>query len=88
MFNLNTRLLTVSIAAWEAVVVASVFVRTTMLSNPFSATEVAAWLLLAAGPIIVATFIVRGAESSSIAQVLYNAERAPATTVRRTGSQA
>lgn len=83
MFNLNTRLLTVSLAAWEAVIVSSVFARTTMLSTPFSMTEGAAWLLMAAGPIVVAVMALRGSSPATIAQVLYDTEHASATSGRR-----
>jgi hypothetical protein len=88
MFNLNARLLTVSLAAWEAIIVASIFARTTMSTTTFSATEGAAWLLLAAGPIVVAALTLRGSQSASIAQVIYDAEHAPATSTVRTGGKA
>jgi len=84
MFNLNARLLTISLAAWEAIVVACVFVRVAVLATPFSITEGAAWVLLTSGPIAVAALVLRDSHSSTIAQVLYTAEQTPAVAVSRT----
>jgi hypothetical protein len=65
------------IAAWAGFVLALAIVRVAALSSPVSVPEIAAWLFLGGAPVIAASLMGRGAESSTMAQVLYDAEHAP-----------
>ncbi len=69
-----TRIVVVSVTAWTVIVVAALSARALLVSLPFSPAESLIWLFLSVGPAAVFVSIYRGASSSTIAQVLYDAE--------------
>jgi hypothetical protein len=71
------KLLLVISAGWAICVLVTLGVRTLAAAAPITPSEYFAWVFLAGGPAVVAALVIRGSlPNSSMAQVLYDAERA------------
>ena len=80
-----TRFHLLSIGGWLCALIALLVARS-WLEAPISGVETAGWLVLAAAPIVLLLTVFRGSASSTIAQVLYDAEQAPPSAGRRLGA--
>jgi hypothetical protein len=70
-----------SIAGWSFVILAALLARLGWFEQPLSALEGLVWLVLGLAPVVMLLTVFRGAASSTIAQVLYDAEQtAPSAT--------
>ena len=67
--------LVTSVATWAGVVLIALSARGSFAAGPITWSEYAAWLFLAAAPIVLALVVGRGMSPPTIAQVLYDAER-------------
>ena len=70
----DKRFLLVSAAVWLVTVLGALAARSALIPAPVPFTELAGWLFLACTPGAIALIFIRGMASTSIAQVLYNAE--------------
>ena len=64
------------LVTWLAIVFAGLTGRIAIGHSPVSASEYVVWFFLAAAPVAAYLVLLRNRESGSIAQVLYDAERA------------
>ena len=64
------------LVGWPIAVATALASRAALINSGLSATEYAGWVFLASAPLFTGVIIARGRSSQSIAQVLYNAERA------------
>ena len=67
--------LVTTVAAWAGLVLIALSARVSFGVGPISGSEYAAWLFLAAAPVVLALIVGRGTPPATIAQVLYDAER-------------
>jgi hypothetical protein len=77
----------VVIVGWGSVVLAFLSARAATVAIPFSAAEYGAWLFLTCAPLVIASFIVADPAARTIAQVLYDAERATTAVAWGTSSR-
>jgi len=78
----TSRFLSVSVSVWTLAVIASFGARLALVSAPMSLTEGLAWGFVAGAPAAIVVAVFRSPSSSTIAQVLYDAEHTGDTTRR------
>jgi hypothetical protein len=81
----NRRLFITALLGWPVTVLLAFALREFVLRPEFSAPEYAGWVFLACAPLLIALMIATGRSTGSIAQTIYDAERAVVGVRKPTG---
>jgi len=71
---MTSRLTFSAAATWVLMLAAAIVARVTLVDASATTAEYAGWILFVAGPVFIALTLVRGGESRTIAEVLYDTE--------------
>jgi hypothetical protein len=74
----NRRLFITALLGWPVTILLVFALRESVLRPALSAPEYAGWVFLACAPLLIALMIASGRSTGSIAQTIYDAERAAA----------
>jgi hypothetical protein len=83
----NRRLFITALLGWPVTVLFAFALQETVLRPALSAPEYAGWVFLACAPLFIALMIASGRSTGSIAQTLYDAERAVGGVRKPVGAQ-
>jgi hypothetical protein len=70
------RLFSLALIGWPVAVLLALAIRTVFVTPGLSSPEYIGWIFLGCAPIAIALIMLRGQPTESVAQVLYDAERA------------